>query len=83
MIEVKIESYLQIYLWWKISLKQRENTGCLELLYYGKFNSGVNIDACSKMIVVKIERLSTGLSQVEDQFKTEGEYWLFGVVRLW
>ena len=74
---------LQIYLWWKISLKQRENTGCLELLDYGKLNSEVNIDACSEMIVVKIERLSTDISLVEDQFKTEGEYWLFGVVRLW
>ena len=74
---------LQIYLWWKISLKQRVNTGCLELLDYGEFNCEVIIDACSKVIVVKIERLSTDISLVEDQFKTEGEYWLFGVVRLW
>ena len=59
------------------------NTGCLELYDYGKFSSEVNIDACSKMIVVKIERLSTNISLVEDQFKTEGEYWLYGVVRLW
>ena len=72
---------LQTYLWWKISLKQRENTGCLELLDYGKLNLDVIIDACSKMIVVKIERLSTDISLGEDQFKTEGEYWLFGVVR--
>ena len=59
------------------------NTGCLELLDYGKFNTEVNIDACSKMIVVKVERLFTDISLGEDQFKTEGEYWLFGVVRLW
>ena len=47
------------------------------------FKTEVNIDACSKMIEVKIERLSTDISLVEDPFKTEGEYWLFGVVRLW
>ena len=47
------------------------------------FKTEVNIDACSKMIVVKIERLSTDIYLVEDQFKTEGEYWLYGVVRLW
>ena len=40
----------------------------MELLDYGKFN---------------VVRLSTDISLVEDQFKTEGEYWLFGVVRLW
>ena len=69
-----------------VSLTQRStlmNTGCLELLDYGRFNSEVNIDACSKMIVVKVERLFTDISLGEDQFKTEGEYWLFGVVRLW
>ena len=55
----------------------------MELLDYGKFNSEVNIDTCSKMIEVKIERLSTDISLVEDQFKTEVEYWLYGVVRLW
>ena len=66
----------------------------MELLDYGKLSSEVNIDACSKMIEVnidacnimievKIERLSTKISLREDQFKTEGEYWLFGVVRLW
>ena len=60
-----------------------ENTGCMELLDYGNFNSEVNIDACSKMIKVNIERLSTDISLVEDQFKTEVEYWLYGVVRLW
>ena len=73
---------LQTSLRWKISLKQKENTGCLELLEYGKFNLEVNIDACNIMIEVKIERLSTKISLREDQFKTEGEYWLFGVVRL-
>ena len=46
---------LQIYLGWKISLKQKENTGCLELLDYGKFSSEVNIDAYSKMIEVNID----------------------------
>ena len=56
---------------------------CLELFDYCKFNSEVNIDACSKMIEVKIARLSTDISLVEDQFKTEGKYWLYGVVRLW
>ena len=55
----------------------------MELLDYGKFNSEVNIDACSKMIVVKIERMSTDIHLMEDQFKTEGKYWQDGVVRLW
>ena len=55
----------------------------MELLDYGKFILEVNIDVCSKMIEVKIERLSTDISLVEDQFKTEVEYWLYGVVRLW
>ena len=55
----------------------------MELLDYGKFNLEVNINACSNMMVVEIERLSTDISLVEDQFKAEGEYWLYGVVRLW
>ena len=38
------------------------------MLDYGKFNSEVNIDACSKMIVIEIDRLSTDISLVEDQF---------------
>ena len=83
MIEVKIERLSTDISLLRISLKQRENTGCLELLDYGKFNSEVNIDACSKIIEVTIERLSTDISLVEYQFKTEGEYWLFGVVILW
>ena len=55
----------------------------MELLGYGKFSSEFNIDACSKMIEVKIERMSTDIHLMEDQFKTEGEYWQDGVVRLW
>ena len=55
----------------------------MELLDYGKLNLEVSIDSCSAMIEVEIDRLSTDVSLMEDQFKTDREYWLFGVVRLW
>lgn len=47
------------------------------------FKVEVNIQACDKMLVVTIERLHVDISLVEDQFETEGQYWLFGVVRVW
>ena len=47
------------------------------------FKMDINIDACSKMMTVNIERLFVDISLVEDQFQIKGEYWLFGVVRLW
>ena len=47
------------------------------------FKVEVKIQACDKILVVMIERLHVDISLVEDQFETEGQYWLFGVVRVW